>query len=147
MAFVRNLWAGLAGGRVDDHEQRFVIKFLWIQGHSSKAIHAQLQNILRACAGSLWTVKRLLTHFRAGDPSRESLWRSEMQLAVLRDVSSKFFAKCHFAFPTVIARHSFLSSATVKESLIRELGLRKPTRRSVSDFLSEALRHSRPPHS
>jgi hypothetical protein len=42
---------------MDEREQRFVIKFLWLQERGSKAIHAPLRATLEDLAVSLPTVK------------------------------------------------------------------------------------------
>jgi hypothetical protein len=60
---------------LDEREQRFVIKFLWLQEQGSKAIHAHLRGTVGDCAVSLPTMKRRLRRYilRRQKPSRKIL--------------------------------------------------------------------------
>jgi histone-lysine N-methyltransferase SETMAR len=128
---------------MNEHKQRFEIKFIWLQEHGSKVIHAQLRGILGPCAVSLPTVKRWLRRFRAGDTSCEDQPRSGRPLAILGDVLGKFLSKHPFASAKIMAAHFNLTPTTVKEILIRELGFRKFTRRWVPHLLSAAQKKDR----
>jgi hypothetical protein len=63
---------------------------------------------------------------------------------VIDDILSKFFAKYRFASAKIMLRHFGVRPATVKGILIRELGFKKYTRRSVP-YLPDAAqkRHHR----
>jgi hypothetical protein len=78
---------------MDEREQRFVIKFLWLQEQGSKAIHAHLRGTLGDLAVSLLTMKRWLHRFREGDTSCKDRNRARRPLTILEDVSSKFLSK------------------------------------------------------
>jgi hypothetical protein len=43
---------------MENHEQRCVMKFLFMQGKRSKAIHRELSGVLGEAAVSLATIKR-----------------------------------------------------------------------------------------
>jgi hypothetical protein len=56
---------------MDERDQRFVIKFLWLQEQGSKVIHAHLRGTLGDLAVSLPTAKQWLHRSREGDTSCE----------------------------------------------------------------------------
>jgi transposase len=128
---------------MDEREQRFVIKSLWLQEQGSKAIHAHLRGTLGDLAMSLPGVKRWLRRFREGDTSCEDRNRAGEPLTNLRDVLSKFFSKYSCASAKNITSHFDISVSTVTDLLARELGLRKFTRRWTPHSLSERQKNER----
>jgi hypothetical protein len=64
-------------------------------------------------------------------------------LTILGDVVSKFLLKCPFDTANIIAKHFDISVSTVKDLLIRELGLRRFTRRWVPHSPSAAQKRER----
>jgi hypothetical protein len=123
---------------MDEREQCVVIKFLWLQEQRCKLIHAHLRGTLGALTVSLLTVKWLVCRFREGNTSCKDKTRSGRSLTIFEDVLSKFLLKYPIASANIIAKHFDISVLTVKDLLIRELGLRKFTRRWVSHSLSAA---------
>jgi transposase len=122
---------------MDEREQRFVIKFLWLQEQKNKAILTHLRDTLRGLAVALPTVKLWLRRFREGDTSCEDRSRAGRPLTILGEVLSKTFSKHPFASPENIASHFDLRVSTVMGLLARELGLRIFTRRWVPYSLWE----------
>jgi hypothetical protein len=52
---------------MDEREQRFIVKILWLQGLSGKATHAQLSGKLAESALSLSTAQWSLRRRKDGD--------------------------------------------------------------------------------
>jgi transposase len=122
---------------MNEWEQRFVIKFLWLQEQGSRAIHAHLRGTLEDLAVSFPTVKRWLRRFREGDTSCKDRNRVGRPLAIFRDVLLRFASKCPFAMAKNIANQFNIAVSTVKVLIARELGLRKFTWRRAPHSLSE----------
>jgi transposase len=114
---------------MDEREQHFVIKFLWLQEQGSKEIHVHLRGTLGDLAVSLLTVKRCLRRFREGDTSCKLRNRARRPLTILGDALLKFLSKYPFASPKNIASQFDISVSTVKDLLVHEPGLRKFIRR------------------
>jgi hypothetical protein len=114
---------------MDEREQHFVIKCLWLQEQGSKVIHTHLRGAVRDLAVSLPTVKRWLRCFREGETSCEDRNRAGRPFTILMDVSSKFLSEYPFASAKNIRSPFDISVLIVKDLLARELGLRKSTRR------------------
>jgi transposase len=112
---------------MDELEQCFIIKFLWLQEQRSKAIHAHLWGTLGDRVVSLPPVKRWLRRFREGDTSCGGRNRAGRPLTILRDAWSKFLSKYPFASAKNIASHFDISVSTMQDLLARELGFRKST--------------------
>jgi transposase len=122
---------------MNEREQHFVIKFLWLQEQGSKAIHAHLRGTLGDLPVSLPTVKRWLRRFRKGETSYKDRSRAREPLTILGDVSLKLLSKYPFASGKDISNHFDISVSTVKNLLAHELGLRKFTRRCLPPSRSE----------
>jgi transposase len=129
---------------MDEREQRFVIKLLWLQGLGKKAIHAQLSSRLAGTDLSLSIVQRWLRHFKEGNTSYENAARPRRPTVIIGDILSKFLARYPFASAKVMSRHFGVSSSTVKEVLICELGLRKYAGRWVPHLLDDTQKNHRP---
>jgi transposase len=122
---------------MDEREQHFVIKFLWLQEQGSKVIPAHVRGTLGNLAVSLPTVKWWLHRFREGDTSCEDRNRAERPLTILGEVLSKLLSKYSFVSAKNIASHFDISVSTVNDLITRELGLRKFTRRCVPHSWTE----------
>jgi hypothetical protein len=114
---------------MDEREQGFAIKFLWLQEQGSKAIHTHLRGTPGDLTVSLPPVKQRLRRFREGDTSCEDRIRARRPLTILGDVLSKFVFKYPFASAKNIVSHFDMSISTVKNLLGRELGLGQLIRR------------------
>jgi transposase len=128
---------------MDEREQHFVIRRLWLQEQESKVIHAHLRGTLENFALPLPTVKRWLRRFREGDTSCENRNRAGRLLTILGDSLPKFLFKYMFASAMNIASHFNINMSTVKDLLARELRLRKFTQRWVPHSLSECEKNER----
>jgi transposase len=128
---------------MDEREERFVIKFLWLPEQWSKSIHAHLRGTLGDLAVSLPNIKRWLRRFREGDTCFEEGNRAGRPPAIFGDVSSKFFSKYPFVSAKNVVSHFDITVSTVKDFLAREPRLRKYPRRWVPLSLSERQKNGR----
>jgi histone-lysine N-methyltransferase SETMAR len=128
---------------MDEVEQRFVVKYFFLKGWGNKTITAELQTTFGDSAISNSTVKRWIRKFKNGDFSCDDDSRPGRPLATLGPALQKFLDRYPFASAKVISRHFRLSPPTVKEILMRELGLRKFSRRWVPHLLSDAQKEAR----
>jgi hypothetical protein len=91
-------------------------------------------------ANGLFQIKILLQRFRTRDLSFSDLpgeGRPPLTLEPLVEVEA-FLQKCHFAGARIIAKHFLTTASIVKESLQREWGMRKFSRRWIGHSLSDA---------
>jgi hypothetical protein len=121
---------------MDEREERFIIKFLWLQEQGSKAIHAHLRALSEIslclflpCNGGCVASGKAI-HPAKTKQSQKIPYNS-------RAILSKLLSEYPFASAKNIASHFNISGSTVKDLLARELGLRKFTWRRVSHSLSE----------
>jgi hypothetical protein len=122
---------------MDEAEQRFVVKNLFIKVWGNKKITAEIQIAFGGFAVSNSIFKIWIRKFKNGDVSCDDDPRPGRPLAILALVLQKFLDRYPFSSTRVISRHFCLSPPTVKEILGRELGLKKISRRSVPHLLSE----------
>jgi transposase len=105
------------------------MKFLFLQGKKSKAIHGELTGVLGEAAISLATVKRWCRGFKEGNFSRDHKFRSGRPCSDIGEAISQFFSKEPFLSAHEVAKRLATSLHTIKENLTRDLGMRKLTRR------------------
>jgi transposase len=128
---------------MDEREQRFVIKFLWLQGLGWKAAHTQLSSTLTGTALSLSTVQRWLRRFKEGNTLREDAERPGRPRVIIGNILRKFLARYLFTSAKGMSRHFCVSPSTIKEVLSRELGFRKYSRGWIHHLLDEAQKNHR----
>jgi hypothetical protein len=90
---------------MDGPEQCIVLKFLWLQEHGTKLIHA-----LGTPAMSLPTVKRSAYRLREGDTACEDKTRLGRPLTILGDVLSKFLLNIRLSLSRLLRCTSTLAS-------------------------------------
>ena len=129
--------------KMEKHEQRSVIKFFFLQGRRSKAIHGELSRVLGEAAVSLATVKRWCRRLTEGDSSLDDEFRSGRPRSDLGEAVSQFLDKEPFLSARILAKRLATNPHTIKEILTRDLGLRKFTRRWVPHNLSPANKAKR----
>lgn len=121
---------------MDKEEQRFVVKYFWLQGWGAKRIHQELTGTLGADAYGVSQIKVWLQRFKSGDLGCRDLPRVGRPPLTLGTQLEAFLQKYPFASARVIAKHFLTNAHTVKEILQRELGMRKYSRRWVPHSLS-----------
>jgi uncharacterized protein YerC len=124
--------------KIENHEQRCLMKFLFLQEKRYKAIHGDLSGILGETAASLATVERWCRCFKDGNASLDDKFRSGRRHSDIGEVMSQFLIKEPFLSGNVLAKRLPTSSHTIEEILTRDLGLRTFTRRWVPHDLSPA---------
>jgi hypothetical protein len=110
---------------MEKEEQRFVMKFLWLEGWGAKRIHEELMNILGDDSYRVSQIKIWLQKFRSGDLSCKDSPRSGRPLLTLESQLEVFMQKYPFTSARVIARHFLTMVPTIKDILQRELGVKK----------------------
>jgi hypothetical protein len=117
--------------KMENHQQRCVMKFLFMQGKRSKAIHGELRRVLEEAAVSLTTIKRWCRRFKDGNFSLDDEFRSGRPGNDIGAAISQFLSKEPFLSASVLAKRLVTSPHTIKKILTRDLGMRKFTRRWV----------------
>jgi hypothetical protein len=128
---------------MEKSEQRFVVKFLFLKGLGSKAIHTELTAVLGSTVYSLPQIKIWHVRFATGDLSCEDYLKPGRSPHVLGKALSDFFEHSPFASAGVIAEHFGQSKHIIKEILERELGLRRFSRKWVPHSLSDLQKADR----
>jgi hypothetical protein len=114
------------------------MKLLFMQGKRCKTIHGELSGVLGEASVSLATVKRWCRRFKDGNFSFADEFRSGRPRTDIGEVMSQFLKRWPFLSAHVLAKKLAASPHTIKEILIRDLGMRKFTRRWVHHELSAA---------
>jgi hypothetical protein len=114
------------------------MKFLFMQGKRSKAIHGELSGVLGEAAVSLMTINRWCRRFKDGNLSLDDEFRSGRAGNDIGAAISQFLSKEPFLSAHILAKRFAVSPHTIKEILTRDLGMRKFTRRWVTHDLSAA---------
>jgi transposase len=128
---------------MEKSEQRFIIKFLFLKGLDSKAIHSEFTAVLGPTAYSLHQVKEWRRRFAKGDLSCQDQIRPGRPSHVLGKALSDFLEEFPFASASIIAQNFGQSKSTIKQILKRELGLRRFSREWVLHSLSESQKADR----
>mgnify|MGYP001073832873 CR=1 FL=1 len=123
--------------KMENHEQRIVIKFFYLKGLGYKKTHQELEEVLHESAISLSTVKRWIQRFKSGDLTCQDLERSgrpqidlsESILAILNDFP--------FASAKYISKRLYCSTNTIISNLENNLGYKRFIRRWVPHELTE----------
>jgi transposase len=110
---------------MDEVEQRFVVKYLYIKGGDNKTITAELQITFYDSAISNSMVKRWIREFKNGDFSCDDDPGHGRPMTVFGPVLQKFLDRYPFSGTKVISIHFHISPPTVKEILRRQLQLKK----------------------
>jgi hypothetical protein len=126
----------LHGIKIENHEERCVVKFLFMRGKRLKAIHGELSGVLREAAVSLTTIKRWCRRFKDGNFSLDDEFRSGRPRRDIGAAISQFLSKEPFLSARVLAKRLAISTNTIKEILTRDRGMRKFTGRWVLHDLS-----------
>jgi hypothetical protein len=113
--------------KMENHEQKSVIKFFFLQGRRSKAIHGELSQVLEEAAVSLATVKRWCRGFKEGDFSLDDDSRSGRRRSDFGEAISQSLDKEPFLSARILATRLATSPRTIKEILKLYLGMRKFT--------------------
>jgi hypothetical protein len=135
--FFRAIVKGCQDPVIDQVEQRFIVKYFFVNGWGNKRIRAGLQRILYSSPVSNGTVKRQIKKFSTGDLSPDDDPRSRPPIEILGQPLQKFLRRCPFSSRKGISTQFRISPPTVKEILGRELGLKKFSRRLVLHLLSD----------
>jgi hypothetical protein len=122
--------------KIENHEETCVVKFLFMQGKRSKAIHEELRGVLGEAAVSLTTIKRWCWRFKDGNLSRDDRFKSGESGTNIWAAISQFLSTDTFFSARALAKRLATSPNTIKEILTRDLGMRKFTRRWVPHDLS-----------
>jgi transposase len=98
------------------------MKFVFLQGKRSQAIHKELSGVLGEAAVRLTTVKRWCRRFKDGNFSLDDEFRSGRPPSDIMEAISQFLNKEPFLSARVLAKRLATSPHTIKEILIRDLG-------------------------
>jgi hypothetical protein len=128
---------------MEKSEQKFIIKFFFLKGLGSKAIHRELIAVLGSTAYSLTQIKESRACFETGDLSYEDQIMLGHPPQVLEKALSHFLEQFPFTIAEIIAKNFGQSKNMIKEILQRELGLRRFSRRWILYSLSEAQKTDR----
>jgi hypothetical protein len=116
-----------------------MINFFWLREYRPREIHQELLATLGSDAYSEDLVQHWLACFESGDTSCEDISRPGRFLTDLAEAFRLFLQDYPFASARILSRHFSVCACatTVKEILIRDLGLKKITRRWVPHALSD----------
>jgi hypothetical protein len=128
---------------MDEIEQRFVVKYLYIKGCRNNKITTELQTTFHDSAISNLTLTRWIRTFKNGDFSPDDDPRAGRAIPILGPVLRKFLDRDPVSSIKVISNHFRISPPTVKGILRQELGLSKFSRRWVLHFLPHDQTQSR----
>jgi transposase len=123
---------------MEREEQRFVMKFLGLEGWGAKRIHEELMSTLGGDSYTVSQIKIWLQKFRNCDLSCRDSPRSGRPPLTLGPQLETFLQNCSFARARIIAQHFLTTVPTIKDIFQRELGMIKFSRRWVPHFLSLA---------
>jgi hypothetical protein len=107
---------------MEKSEQRFVIKFLFLESLDSKEIHSELTAVLGSTVYLLHKIKEWRRRFAKGNLSCQDQIRPGRRPHVLGKALSDFLEKFPFASADIIAQDFGQSKHTFKQILKRELG-------------------------
>jgi hypothetical protein len=120
----------------ENHGQRCVMKFLFMQGKRLKAIRGKLSGVLGEAAVSLTTIKRWCRRFKDGNFSLDDEFSSGQPRSDIGAAISQFLSKEPFLSAHMFAKRLATGPDTIKEIVTRDLGMRKVTQRWVLHGLS-----------
>jgi hypothetical protein len=125
---------------MDRTEQRYVMKFLFMDGRKYKAIHTELSRVVKGHAVSVDVCKYWCGKFKAGNFSMDDQVGpgrppTELSGALMSLLSDKPFLSAR-----VLAIRLSSTHQTIKRVLVSALGMQKFVRRCTPHDLSEANR-------
>jgi hypothetical protein len=124
-SFHQNAKTKLTRIKMDKDEQRWVMKFFFLQKKKSKAISGELAKIVEKAAVSLITVTRCWRRFKQVKFPLDDKSRSRRALSDIAEAMSQFVNKEPFLSAHILARKLARSSDIIKEIRTHDLRMRK----------------------
>jgi hypothetical protein len=128
---------------MDRTEQRYVMKFLFMDGRKYKAIHIELSRVLKGHVVSVDVCKYWYRKFKAGNFSMDDQVRPGRPPIELSGAIMKLLSNEQFLSARVLAVRLSSTQQTIKGVLVSDLGMRKFVRRWIRHDLSESNRRER----
>jgi hypothetical protein len=119
---------------MNEREQKFVIKFLWLQGLGGKAIQSPIVEHTRRHRSVSFDCPTAAPSFQGW----KHFVRGGRTMVIICGILRKFRAGYPFASAKVMSRHFGVSPSSVEEVPSRKLGFRKYGRRWVPYLLNDA---------
>jgi transposase len=111
--------------KIENREQRYAMKFLFLQETRSKAIHGKLSEVLEEAAVSLATVKRWRQRVKDGNLSHDDEFGSGRPRSDIGEAISQFLSREPFLFARGLKNRLASRSCTIKKVLTGYSGMRK----------------------
>jgi hypothetical protein len=124
--------------KMDSHEQRCAMKFLFLQGKRDKAMNGELHAVLGEAAVSLATVKRWCQRINEGNCSLDDESKRANRMCDFARAISQFLTDEPVLSACIFAKRLATSPHTIKEILARESGMKRFMRRLVRHELISA---------
>jgi hypothetical protein len=128
---------------MDQTEQRYMMKFLFMDGRKYKVIYTELSRVLKGHAVSVDVCKYWCRKFKAGDFSMNDRVRPGRPPVELSGAIMSLLSDEPFLSARVLAVRLSSMHHTIKRVLVSDLGMRKFVRRWIPHDLSEANRRER----
>jgi hypothetical protein len=128
---------------MDRTEQRYVMKFLFMDDGKYKAIHTELSRVLKGHAISVNVCKYWCRKFKAGDFSMDDRVRPGRPPIELSGAIMSLLSDEPFPSARVLAVRLSSTHQTIKPVLVSGLRMRKFVRRWIPHDLREASRRER----
>jgi hypothetical protein len=125
---------------MDRNEQRYMVKFLFMDRRKYKAIHTELSRVLKGHAVSVGVCKYWCRKFKAGDFSMDDRVRPERPPIELSGAIMSLLSDEPFLSARILAVRLSSTHQTIKRILMSDLRMRKFVRRWIPHGLSEANR-------
>jgi hypothetical protein len=109
--------------QMETPEKRLIVKFAFLKGAGSKAIHRELAAIVDSTAYSPTQIKECHARFKMADLSCEYRSRPGRPSYILGKALSDFVKEFRFASPGGIAQHFSQSRHIIREILSQKCGL------------------------
>jgi hypothetical protein len=128
---------------MDKRQQRFVIMFLWPREYGPRQIRQELLATLGSDADCQDSVQYWVARFQSGDTSCEDISRPGRPLTDLAEPFGLFLQNYPFDSARLLSRHFNVCATTAKDAHVRDLGLKKFTRRWVTRRPSDTQKVTR----
>jgi hypothetical protein len=128
---------------MDRTEQRYVVKFLFMDGRMYKAIQTELSRVLKGHAVSVDVCKYWCRKFKASGFSMDDRVRPEKPPIEFSGAIMSLLSDEPFLSARVLAVRLSSTHQTIKRVLMSDLRMRKFVRRWIAHNLSEANRRER----
>jgi hypothetical protein len=125
---------------MDRIEQRYVMKFLFMDGRKYMAIRTKLSRVLKGHTVSVDVCKYWRQKFKAGDLSMDDRVRPGRPLIELSGAIMSLLSDEPFLSARILAVRLSSTHQTIKRVLVSDLGMRKFVRRWIPPDLSEMNR-------